>query len=113
MYCEKPVIATNTGGPLETIADDQTGYLVEPKAEKFAEAMSKLVNDPAKQVSLGSQARRRVIENFSFLAFQKKLIDVLARMEKTQTAYRVDSIVYGLFAILITSFLIFIFKIIF
>lgn len=113
MYCEKPVIATNTGGPLETVSDGQTGFLVEPKASRFAQAMAKLVSEPAKQTVLGAQARRRVIENFSFLAFQKKLVDVLDKMEKTplSASYRVDSLIFAFLAILITSFLFLIFKI--
>lgn len=82
MYCEKPVIATNTGGPLETVVDGKTGFLVQPEAEKFAEAMLKLVSEPRQQGMLGNQARQRVIGNFSFLSFQKKLNDVLERMEK-------------------------------
>lgn len=110
MYCEKPVIATNTGGPLETVADGQTGYLVEAKADQFADAMAKLVAEPSKQTSLGAQARRRVIENFSFLAFQKKLVDVLAKIEKLPRPFRVDSFVFGLLAIVITSALILISK---
>jgi alpha-1,3/alpha-1,6-mannosyltransferase len=77
MYCEKPVIATNTGGPLETIADNITGYLVPPEAEKFADAMLNLISNPHKQKSYGAMARRQIIEKFSYLSFQQKLNNIL------------------------------------
>lgn len=111
MYCEKPVIATNTGGPLETIVDGETGYLVEAKADRFAHAMASLVATPTKQAVLGAQARRRVIANFSFLAFQRKLVDVLDKIEKmNKPLFRLDSIIFALFTIFLSAFFIFIFK---
>jgi alpha-1,3/alpha-1,6-mannosyltransferase len=77
MYCEKPVIATNTGGPLETVSDQVTGYLVEPNAEEFAQKMSNLILNKNLQSKMGSDARNRVINNFSFFAFKEKLNKVL------------------------------------
>ena len=41
-YCQRPVVAVNSGGPLETVAGDaappgtQTGILCEPTVEAFA-----------------------------------------------------------------------------
>ena len=80
MYCEKPVIATNTGGPLETIANNSTGYLVEPRAQDFANAMLNLISNPKKQKSFGAMSRQRVIEHFSYLSFQQKLNNVLLNL---------------------------------
>ena len=80
MYCEKPVIATNTGGPLETIAHGKTGFLVQPLADEFALALNKLVDDRKMYKEMCVAGRSRVIQNFSFLAFQKKLNDVLNRL---------------------------------
>jgi len=80
MYCEKPVIATKTGGPLETVADNLTGYLEVPDADKFADLMAKLIENPKTQQKLGSAARQRVIEKFSFLAFQKNLDQIINKM---------------------------------
>lgn len=80
MYCEKPVIATNTGGPLETVVNDQTGYLTEPVDKKFAAAMAKLVNNPDNHCRFGLEARKRVIQKFSFLAFQNSLGNIMNKM---------------------------------
>lgn len=106
MYCEKPVIATNTGGPLETVADAQTGYLVVPDSQGFSEAMAKLITEPKNQATMGAQARQRVISNFSFLAFQRKLIDVLNRMSQMPSP---QSILIYLFIFLVLSILSFIY----
>ncbi|KAI9989509.1 hypothetical protein PInf_019792 [Phytophthora infestans] len=42
MACGTPVIAVSSGGPLESIADGETGFLCQQKPEAFAEAMAKL-----------------------------------------------------------------------
>ncbi len=83
MYCGKPVIATNTGGPLETVSDNETGFLVSPNADEFAEKMKNLVLNSNLQQSLGKAARLRVIKNFSFNAFEEKLNKVLDDLVKT------------------------------
>ena len=49
----KPVIATNRGGPRETVRDGITGFLVEPRPEAFATAMEWLADDPALARSMG------------------------------------------------------------
>jgi len=80
MYCEKPVIATNTGGPLETVAHEKTGYLASAEPEQFALFMFKLIEDPSIQKKFSHAARVRVIENFSFLSFKKNLGDIMKSM---------------------------------
>lgn len=35
----KPVVACNSGGPLETVVDSKTGFLREPTAEAWANAV--------------------------------------------------------------------------
>jgi len=80
MYCEKPVIATNTGGPLETVEHNGTGYLAEPKASQFADYMAKLIETPSIQKLFAGAAKRRVIENFSFKAFTDNLNNIMIRM---------------------------------
>jgi len=74
------VIATNTGGPLETVASETTGFLASPAPGEFAKCMLKLIETPGLQLKMGAAARKRVIEKFSFLAFQKsvgQLLDTL------------------------------------
>ncbi|CAI5443409.1 unnamed protein product [Caenorhabditis angaria] len=46
MYLGTPVIAVNTGGPCESIADGKTGFLVAQTKEEFAAKMLKLIREP-------------------------------------------------------------------
>jgi alpha-1,3/alpha-1,6-mannosyltransferase len=39
MYCGKPVIAVNSGGPLESVKHEETGFLCESNASAFANAI--------------------------------------------------------------------------
>jgi len=74
MYNELPVIAVNDGGPMETVLDGETGYLKEPNAEMFAEAMKLIVDGGSElKTELGKNGRRRVLNCFAFNAFANKL----------------------------------------
>ncbi len=67
MATGKPVIATAHGGPLETVVDGETGYLVSPTDPMdMTNAMQKLVTNASLRHKLGNQARRRAIQSFSF-----------------------------------------------
>ncbi|RNA27089.1 alpha-1-3 1-6-mannosyltransferase ALG2 [Brachionus plicatilis] len=82
MYCEKPVIATNTGGPLETVKNGVTGFLVNPCANEFANAMEEIIVEPAKQLKMSEEARKRVIICFSFVAFQHNFEKILTYLSR-------------------------------
>ncbi len=77
MYCEKPVIATNTGGPLETVKNKQTGFLVKPNVLDFAECLTQLIQNPDLQQKMAKNARRNVIDNFSYISFTQNLNTVI------------------------------------
>ena len=48
MALGRPVVATRVGGPLEIVADGETGYLVPPSSPAaIAEAIQRLLSDPA------------------------------------------------------------------
>ncbi len=74
MALEKPVISVNRGGPCETIVDGVTGFLVEPNAEAFADAMETLTDDPHLAHTMGLRARERAKE-FDWETFCEKLDD--------------------------------------
>jgi len=74
MAYERPVVACNSGGPVESIVDGETGFLAEPNAESFASSMQKLLeshNENPRQ--MGKLGRKRVQENFSRALFGQKL----------------------------------------
>lgn len=64
--CGLPVLATNTGGPLETIVDDKTGLLRRPNIEEWARALEELVPmSPSRREDMAKTARKRVQDTFS------------------------------------------------
>nr|CAD1818541.1 unnamed protein product [Ananas comosus var. bracteatus] len=73
MAAKKPVIACNSGGPLETVVNEVTGFLCDPTPLEFAKAMSKLVSNPNLARSMGGEARGHVTKNFSTKVFGDRL----------------------------------------
>ena len=78
MICGIPVLATNTGGPTESILDrpssERTGWLCPPEPQLWADALREIVNlsdDERKSLSL--RARRRALEMFTMDAMAKGL----------------------------------------
>jgi glycosyltransferase involved in cell wall biosynthesis len=65
MAAGTPVVATRSGGILETITDHETGFLVERNdSHALAEAILKLLENDALWESVGRAARRRALEYF-------------------------------------------------
>ena len=46
MYSRCPVIAVNSGGPLESVVDGRTGFLCPPEPAAWAVALRKVILDP-------------------------------------------------------------------
>lgn len=65
MAAQKPVIACNSGGPLESIKHDVTGFVCEPTPQNFSSAMLMLLKDPQKAENMGREAREHVEKMFS------------------------------------------------
>lgn len=65
----KPVIAVNSGGPRETVRDNETGFLCPATEAHFAVAMARIVKEPQLASTLGKAGKRHFTENFSFNAF--------------------------------------------
>ncbi|KAI8854503.1 hypothetical protein BC829DRAFT_380095 [Chytridium lagenaria] len=78
MYLRTPVVAVNDGGPTETVLDGDTGYLREPKAEAFSEAVERILGmSEAQRKRMGEAGRRRVEENFTLDSFSRRLDGIL------------------------------------
>lgn len=73
MYMRRPVIAVNSGGPLETVLDGKTGYLCEPTPEAFSLKMKRLCVEEGEARRIGEAGRRHVVDSFSFPAFTTRL----------------------------------------
>ncbi|XP_059300700.1 uncharacterized protein LOC132052961 [Lycium ferocissimum] len=73
MAAYKPVIACNSGGPVETVKHGVTGYLCDPSPREFASAMSNFIQDPLMAEKMGRDARQHVAESFSTKIFGQHL----------------------------------------
>src|SRR3569623_985937 len=72
----RPAVAVANAGPLETIADGDTGYLCPPTPAAFAAALARLGGDAALRARLGAAGRLRAAR-FSRRAFGDNLDRVL------------------------------------
>ena len=91
MYSERPVIAVNSGGPLETVEHGETGFLCNPDAESFALAMEKFVKDKSLSGKLGMAGRPHVMSKFSFKVFAQQLHTLVCGLYLSlYDAYSVD-----------------------
>ncbi|MDX2215815.1 MAG: glycosyltransferase family 1 protein [Oculatellaceae cyanobacterium bins.114] len=67
MACRTPTVASNVGGLQFTIVNEVTGLLVPPKDDAaFAQAIDRILSDPAWRDQLGQTARHRVEIAFSW-----------------------------------------------
>ncbi len=77
MALERPVIATEVGGPSEIIVSGQSGRLVPPRdPQKLAQAITDLLAPPDRLAQIGQAARRRVQEQFSSESMVKGFQDL-------------------------------------
>jgi len=61
-----PVVATAAGGPLDTVADGDTGWLVPPNdPDALAAKVNELLSDPARARAMGEHGRQRAHALFS------------------------------------------------
>ncbi|KAI3466038.1 hypothetical protein Pfo_022701 [Paulownia fortunei] len=73
MAAHKPVIACNSGGPVETIKSGVTGYLCDPSPQEFSMAMANFIRDPQMSKTMGREARQHVVQSFSTKIFGQHL----------------------------------------
>lgn len=76
-----PVIAVNSGGPVETVVDKVTGRLCEPTPHDFGQAMAGLIRDPVLARELGKAGPQRVHKNFSMHALGSAMCSTLKQCE--------------------------------
>jgi glycosyltransferase involved in cell wall biosynthesis len=76
LACGLPVVATRVGGVPEVMADGEHGSLVEPgNPEAMAEAVRRLISDPALRERMGEQGAAHVRREFGEAAMTERYID--------------------------------------
>ena len=79
MACGTPVVASAVGGIVEVVDDGVTGILVPPaRPDDLADAIRKLLDDPARARQMGAAGRKRVEDKFSWASVA----------ERTEQVYR-------------------------
>jgi glycosyltransferase involved in cell wall biosynthesis len=70
-----PIVATAVGGIPEIVVDGTTGLLIRPQAgaEGLADALRRLLDDPALRARLGAAGRRRFEERFTAEVWAERL----------------------------------------
>ena len=77
MVREKPVLASNSGGPKETVVDGDSGFLLNEDAFQWSKAMTALIQEPERARNMGVWARARVQRTFSFPSMAENLQKVI------------------------------------
>lgn len=85
MLAGVPVLAANSGGPLETVLDPATGWLRDAeKVEQWTDVMKKVMGQMSEEQlrQMGENGKRRVREEFSETKMAKRLDKELDAMVK-------------------------------
>lgn len=81
-----PVVASDVGGLQFTVASEHTGILAPPKdVAAFSVAIDRILSDPQWRNQLGSQARKRVEEKFSWDGVAAQLSDLYLKVLEETT----------------------------
>jgi glycosyltransferase involved in cell wall biosynthesis len=82
----KPVVATDVSGTQDTVIDGETGYIVPVgQPEALARGMIRLLDNPARAVEMGRQAREHILALYDeqrLLAGFSDLWETTARLRK-------------------------------
>lgn len=80
MSVGKPVIATRAGGPLEIVAEGETGVLVEPgSSEEMGRAIIALIRAGDVRRRMGSAGHQRFLEEFTVERMTQSTIEAYGR----------------------------------
>ena len=82
----RPVVAFNHGGAIESVINNQTGLLVEPKNEKeLGFAIEKLINISTTQRNkMANISRKHIVKNFSLDKMTDKTLNLYMEILGTQ-----------------------------
>jgi alpha-1,3/alpha-1,6-mannosyltransferase len=85
MLAGVPVLATNTGGPLETVVDGKTGWLCPPgKVESWTAIMDKVLHKLSEKElkKIGTAGTERVRKEFSDVKMAERLDTIITNMSR-------------------------------
>ena len=81
MSCSVPVISTRAGALPEVIGNDSAGILIPPKdPHSLAEAIKMLLDDHVYRTKIGTNARKRVEEHFTWELAAKEILRIYGEL---------------------------------
>lgn len=82
MALGKPIVATNIGGPPEVVENEVSGYLVPLQdAEAMANALERLLDNPALRMEMGQKGRARFANHFQLDRLAKQTVGVYRQVQ--------------------------------
>ena len=87
MLAGVPVLAANSGGPLETVLDPETGWLRDvEKVEQWTDVMKRILGEMGEEQlrQMGANGKRRVKEEFSETKMAGRLDEEIESMVKAR-----------------------------
>lgn len=92
MLVRTPVLAANTGGPTETVLDNETGWLrAVEEASNWTKVMHSVVSgeiSTKKLASMGEKGREWVVQNFSKSTMAQRLVQSMDEAQAMKEADR-------------------------
>jgi len=92
MLVRTPVLAANTGGPTETVLDNETGWLrAVEDASNWTQVMHSVVSgeiSTKKLASMGEKGRDWVVQNFSKSTMAQRLVQSMDEAQAMKEADR-------------------------
>lgn len=76
MAMAKPTVSSDIGEPKHIIKDGNSGFLAQTKKE-FIEKMQRLIEDSELRRSMGEEARKTVVDNYSLQVLGNRLYSIL------------------------------------
>ena len=104
MFCGTPVVAVASGGPLETILHNHTGFLCEQTPTAFAQAIARFVLEPQLSQQMGAEGKKRVEKLFTNDSFSVALEEQMYQAYSRADAPRVRRFAFrAILAVLLGS----------
>jgi len=77
--CGLPVVAIAEGGYLDTVKNNETGFLVRPNAEELARTLTTLLANNKRIEMVGKSAHTSVLANWTWQQSAKNLLTIFGR----------------------------------
>jgi len=75
-----PVIATKSGGPMETIVNGESGFLIQPdSSDELVEKLLYFIQNPSMAESMGIAARKNISKKFTLDKVSERLLEVFTQ----------------------------------